>query len=179
MQNLLGIGSRVRHTEFGNGVIINVKSTAYHITFMEVGMKVIALNYSLEIIEEVERDNDLVSLLDVQFTLSKILQKWSDVTETVPLGDRWRGGKMILKSARTDIQTKEIMLDTFFHKIVMIRDRMRCLEQKVNSSKMTDEEKLDIQQYITKVYGTLTSFNILFKLPEHHFVGERGVAEMA
>jgi hypothetical protein len=169
MQNLLGIGSRVRHAEFGDGVVVNVKSNAYQITFMEVGMK-----FPLEIIEEVERDNDLVSLMDVQITLSKVLQKWADVTEVVPLGDKWKGGTMVLNPGRKDLASKEFPIDNFFHKIVMIRDRMRTLEQKVNASKMTDEDKLDIQQYITRVYGTLTSFNILFKSTEHNFVGAAG-----
>jgi hypothetical protein len=174
MQNLLGIGSRVRHAEFGDGVVVNVKSNAYQITFMEGGMKQISFEFSLEIIEEVERDNDLVSLMDVQMTLSKVLQKWADVTEVVPLGDKWKGGTMVLNPGRKDLASKEFPIDNFFHKIVMIRDRMRTLEQKVNASKLTDEDKLDIQQYITRVYGTLTSFNILFKSTEHNFVGVVG-----
>jgi hypothetical protein len=175
MQNLLGIGSRVRHADFGDGVIVNVKSNAYQITFMEEGMKQIAFNFPLEVIEEIERDSDLVSLMDVQMTLSKVLQKWADLTEVVPLGDKWKGGTMVLNPGRKDLQSKEFPIDTFFHKIVMIRDRMRTLEQKVNASKMSDEDKLDIQQYITRVYGTLTSFNILFKSTEHTFVGAASV----
>lgn len=174
MQNLLGIGSRVRHSEFGEGVIVNVKTNAYQITFMKVGMKQISFELPLEIIEEIERDNDLVSLMDVQMTLSRVLQKWADITEVVPLGDKWKGGTMMLNPGRKDLSSKEFPIDTFFHKIVMIRDRMRTLEQKVNASKMTDEDKLDIQQYITRVYGTLTSFNILFKTTEHNFVGATG-----
>jgi hypothetical protein len=175
MQNLLGIGSRVRHTEFGDGVVVNVKSNAYQITFIEEGMKQIAFSFPLEVIEEIERDSDLVSLMDVQMTLSKVLQKWADLTEVVPLGDKWKGGTMVLNPGRKDLQSKEFPIDTFFHKIVMIRDRMRTLEQKVNASKMSDEDKLDIQQYITRVYGTLTSFNILFKSTEHTFVGAASV----
>ena len=89
MSKILGIGSRIRHAEYGDGVIINVKSSGYNITFMQFGMKIIKLDFPLEIIEEVEQDNDLVSLLDVEMTLSKVLQKWSDFTENVPLGDKW------------------------------------------------------------------------------------------
>ena len=174
MQNLLGVGSRVRHADFGDGVVVNVQSNAHQITFMKGGMKQVSFGFPLEIIEEVERDNDFVSLMDVQITLSKVLQKWADVTEVVPLGDKWKGGTMVLNPGRKDLAAKEFPIDTFFHKIVMIRDRMRTLEQKVNASKMTDEDKLDIQQYITRVYGTLTSFNILFKSTEHNFVGAAG-----
>jgi hypothetical protein len=174
---LLGIGSRIRHTEFGDGVIMNVKSTGYTVTFMEMGMKVIKFDTVFEIIEEVERDSDLVSLLDVEITVSKLLQTWSDFTENVPLGDKWKGGKLILKPGREDLSNKEMPIDVFFHKIVMTRDRLRVLEQRVNTSSMNAEEKINIQQYITKIYGTLTSFNVLFKYPEHNFIGEKTMAE--
>jgi hypothetical protein len=114
-------------------------------------------------------------MLDVEMSLAKVLQKWADFTEIIPLGDKWKGGKLILKPGRADLSNKEMPIDAFFHKIVMTRDRLRVLEQRVNSSKMDDEEKVNIQQYITKIYGSLTSFNVLFKLPEHQFVGEKGV----
>ncbi|MCU0467032.1 MAG: hypothetical protein MUF58_00395 [Arcicella sp.] len=177
MNNILGIGSRIRHADFGDGVIINVKSSGYNITFMQFGMKLIKLDYPFEIIEEVERDTDLVSLLDVEMTLSKVLQKWSDFSESVPLGDKWKGGKLILKPGRHDLANKEMPIDNFFHKIVMLRDRLRVMEQRINSSNLEDEEKLNLQQYITKIYGTLTSFNVLFKHQEHVFVGEKATVE--
>ena len=177
MQNILGIGSRIRHPDYGDGVIVNVKSSGYDITFMKFGMRLIKFDVQLEIIEEVERDSDTISLLDVEMTLSKVLQKWSDFTENVPLGDKWKGGKLILKPGRHDMANKEMPIDAFFHKIVMVRDRLRVMEQRVNSSKLDDEEKLNIQQYITKIYGTLTSFNVLFKNPEQIFVGEKAVVE--
>lgn len=177
MQNILGIGSRIRHADFGDGVIINVKSSGYNITFMQFGMKLIKLEYPFEIIEEVERDSDLVSLLDIEMSLSKVLQRWSDFTEIVPLGDKWKGGKLILKPGRHDLSNKEMPIDAFFHKIVMLRDRLRVMEQRINSSNLEDEEKVNLQQYITKIYGTLTSFNVLFKNTEHIFVGDKAMAE--
>lgn len=173
MNKIFGIGSRIRHAEFGTGVIINVKSTAYTITFIEQGVKVIKLDTPFEIIEDVEFDSDLVSMFDVEQTLTKILQKWQDLTEIIPLGDKWKGGKLILQPGRNDLSTKEIPIDSFFHKIVMMRDRLRVLEQRVNSSDLNDEEKINIQQYITRIYGTMTSFNVLFKNNEHYFVGEK------
>lgn len=177
MQNILGIGSRIRHADFGEGVIVNVKSSGYNITFMKFGMKMVKLDATLEIIEEVERDSDLISLLDVEMTLSKVLQKWSDFTENIPLGDKWKGGKLILKPGKHDLANKEMPIDAFFHKIVMVRDRLRVMEQRVNSSNLNDEEKLNLQQYITKIYGTLTSFNVLFKSPEQIFVGEKIIVD--
>lgn len=179
MDSILGVGSRVRHADFGDGVVINVKSTGYAITFVQHGTKVIKLNTPLEVIEAIELGSDLVSVLDVEQSLTKILQKWLDASEIVPLGDKWKGGKLILKPGRSDLASKEITIDSFFHKIVMTRDRLRVLEQRINASKLDDEEKVNLQQYITKIYGSMTSFNLLFKHNEHYFVGEKTNGETA
>ncbi|MEZ0541112.1 hypothetical protein [Fibrella arboris] len=170
---LLGIGSRIKHPEFGHGVIINLKSNGYTVTFMDEGAKLLAFTAPFEVIELIEPDNDLVSLLDVEQALSRVLQKWGGLTEIVPLGDKWKGGKLILKPGRADLASKEMPIDAFFHKIVMVRDRLRVLEQRVNASQLDDEEKVNIQQYITRIYGSLTSFNLLFKNTEQSFVGEK------
>lgn len=93
----------------------------------------------------------------------------------IELGDRWRGGEIILKPKDVSLQPKHIPIEMFFHKIVMLRDRLRVLEQKINSNnKLTDEEKIDIQQYITRIYGSLTTFNLLFKRKSSCFVGGGG-----
>jgi len=170
---ILGIGSRVKHPEYGVGVVINFKSDVYVITFVDIGTKNIKIDYPFEVLEIVEPSHDMVSLFDVERNLSKILQRWMDATEVVPLGDKWKGGKMILQPGRRDLQSKEIPIDVFFHKIVMMRDRLRVLEQRVNASNMDDEEKVNIQQYITRCYGSMTTFNILFKEPQHYFSGEK------
>ncbi len=90
-----------------------------------------------------------------------------------PIADRWAGGTLIIKPQDESLQSKEIPIDTFFHKIVMVRDRMRVLEQKINASKMSDAEKVELQQYITKVYGSLTTFNILFREKEDRMTGAK------
>jgi hypothetical protein len=101
--------------------------------------------------------------------MTKILQNWMDATEIVPLGDKWKGGKMILEPGKVGLTTKAIPVETFFHKIVMMRDRLRVMEQKINASELDDETKVDIQQYISRCYGSMTTFNILFKETDHQF----------
>ena len=112
---------------------------------------------------------------DVEKSLLGILRKWADLQEVIPLGDRWTGGTIILKPGDPKAQPKEIPIDAFFHKIVMLRDRLRVLEQQINShAALKDEDKVNLQQYITRIYGTLTTFNVLFKNKDHQFVGEKG-----
>ena len=112
---------------------------------------------------------------EVEKSLLKILKMWGGITENVPLGDKWIKGMMLLQPADKSLKPKEIPIDDFFHKIVMLRDRLRVLEQNINSNKtLSDEEKVNIQQYITRCYGSLTTFNVLFKNKEQHFVGDKG-----
>jgi len=170
---LLGIGSRINHAEYGKGVVTNVTSKHYWITFIDRGLETLDIDTEFEVIETCEDDVDTVSLFDVESSLVEILKKWSDASEIVPIADKWKGGKLILEAGDTNLQGKEMPINTFFHKIVMVRDRLRVMEQKINSSKNLDEqEKIDLQQYITRSYGSLTSFNVLFKIKEHQFKGQ-------
>lgn len=166
---LLGIGSRINHNEYGKGVVTNVLSDGYEITFLSDGTRKIKLDAEMEIIDAVKFSSDLISNYEMERSLTKILQRWMDATETVPLGDKWKGGKMILEPGKTGLASKEIPVETFFHKIVMLRDRLRVMEQKINSSELDDETKVDIQQYISRCYGSMTTFNILFKEVEDQF----------
>ena len=171
---LLGIGSRIDHAEYGKGVVTNVTSQHYWVTFIDKGLETFELDEEFEVIEAADDDVDTVSFYEVEKSLRDILKKWSDASEVVSIADKWKGGKLVLETADSNLQNKEMPIDTFFHKITMVRDRLRVMEQKINSSKNLDEqEKIDLQQYITRSYGSLTSFNVLFKLKSQQFVGQK------
>ncbi|MEM6317750.1 MAG: hypothetical protein AAF960_08770 [Bacteroidota bacterium] len=174
MSEVLGVGSRVKHPAFGFGVIIRLNIAAYDVCFQTYGIKMVGKDYSnWEVIEAIPAESG-VTYTEAEKSLMKILRNWSDMTEIVPLADRWKSGKMILQPVDPDLQSKEIPIETFFHKIVMVRDRLRVMEQRINASKkMSDEEKVNLQQYITRIYGSLTTFNVFFKYKEDSFVGEK------
>ena len=178
-QLTLGIGTRLQHTQFGPGVIVGVRYATYLISFIHHGIKEIDktdTNLDEIIPENVTVEVETVSA--VEKSLLKILRQWSDVNEIVPLGDKWLGGTMALQTADKTLKPKEIPIEDFFHKVVMLRDRLRVLEQNINSNKkLSDEDKVNIQQYITRCYGSLTTFNVLFKNKEKCFVGDKGGKE--
>ena len=169
----LGIGSRVRHPAYGDGVVIRIHKAAYEVCFMLYGIKHVGLEYKQWDIIEAIPAQEQVSFSAAEKSLMKILRHFSDITEEVPLGDRWEDGILILKPADENLKSKEIPIVTFFHKIVMVRDRLRVMEQRINGSKLSDEEKVNLQQYITRIYGSLTTFNILFKYKEDQFTGDK------
>ncbi len=91
----------------------------------------------------------------------------------VPIGDRWNGGELVMKPGKEDTQDKTIPLDIFFRKIVMVREKLRLIEQKINSNKKLDaDDKVQLQQYVTQAYGSLTTFNVLFKDKGDQFRGQ-------
>ncbi|MEI6185134.1 MAG: hypothetical protein WCP65_06350 [Bacteroidota bacterium] len=174
--NLLGIGSIVEHPSFGKGTIVDLGSDFYVIYFKsQGGTKSIGKDYSdLKVVEKSEAGVEVtsVTLADIELALENVLKQRLHDYEIVPMALKWNRGTMILKPFDSDLQSKEVPIETFFHKIVMVRDRLRLIEQKINSHKgLTDEEKVDMQQYITASYGTLTTFNVLFKETIHQFKG--------
>jgi hypothetical protein len=178
-QTTLGVGTRLQHTLHGPGVIVGVKYATYIISFINTGIKEVDKTDSN--LEEIIPENvsaEVETTSEMEKSLLKILKMWGGLTETVPLGDKWQGGVMLLQPADKSLKPKEIPIADFFHKIVMLRDRLRVLEQNINSNKnLSDEEKVNIQQYITRCYGSLTTFNVLFREKEHHFIGEKGNKE--
>ncbi len=172
-KSLMGVGSRVRHPAYGDGVIIRLHAAAYEVAFMLYGIKQVGKEYDKwEVIEAIPTQ-EAITYTEAERSLIKILRNFNALQEDVPLGDRWKGGVMILRPGDPGLKEKEVPIETFFHKIVMTRDRLRVMEQRINASHLNDEEKVNLQQYITKIYGSLTTFNVLFKHKEDYFIGEK------
>jgi hypothetical protein len=179
------IGAKVEHPQFGVGIITNVTLTTYTIFFINKGEKDIAASFTglklispSNVVEGTVSGGAGISIQDLEKVFSNVLRRYTDFPETVELGDRWKKGTMILKPGDSSLKPKDIPIETFFHKIVLVRDRLRVLEQRINSnSSLSDEEKVNLQQYITRCYGSLTTFNVLFKHKEQYFVGEKGQDE--
>jgi hypothetical protein len=173
---VLGIGTRLQHTQLGPGVIVGIRYATYLVSFIHHGVKEIEkTDPNLEEIIPENVSAEIETHSEVEASLLKILRLWNGFSEVVPLGDRWIGGTMLLQPADKSLKPKEIPVDDFFHKVVMLRDRLRVLEQNINSNKkLSDEDKVNLQQYITRCYGSLTTFNVLFRNKEQWFVGEKG-----
>jgi hypothetical protein len=170
----LAVGTRVEHPRYGEGIISKNKITSYEIFFEHGGkIELTKRNEDLEVIDApAEKPKNSLTLSEVEKVIRYVLDEQAALQEVVPLGDKWLGGNMLLQPANAGLKPKEIPIEIFFHKIVMLRDRLRVLEQNINSHPgLSDEEKVNMQQYITRIYGSLTSFNILFAETKHYFVG--------
>lgn len=172
----LHISQRVNHPEYGSGTVKSLTELTANILFDTGDQRAIApeaadlqplgaqasvsgLNVPLQLFIEETLETAIAKLG---------LQRPDSIVEK--LGARWHGGKAVLHPADPTLQTKEVPLEVFFHKVVMIRNNLRVLEQKINAhEKLTDGEKVEMQQYITKSYGSLTTFNVLFKEKEDQF----------
>jgi hypothetical protein len=172
----LRIGMKVRHPQYGSGLVKSISEAVAEIQFDDGSKRGVAPEASE--LEPMEPQMS-VSGLDVplsQFVnetvaaaMAKLgLEKPDSVVEQ--LGPRWHGGRLVMHPADATLQTKEVPLEVFFHKIVMVRNNLRVLEQKINAhEKLSDGEKVEMQQYITRSYGSLTTFNVLFKEKEGQF----------
>jgi hypothetical protein len=171
----LHIGMNVRHPQYGLGVVKTISEVTADIQFND-GKRTVAPDAAgLEAAEPQMAASGLNLPLKqfVEETLAAAVQKLGlEKPDSVveKLGLRWHGGKVVMHPADTALQTKEVPLETFFHKIVMVRNNLRVLEQKINAhEKISDGEKVEMQQYITRSYGSLTTFNVLFKEKEDQF----------
>lgn len=171
-----GIGSRVEHPHFGRGVVVDLASESYIIWFKsQQGTRSIGKDFEgLRIIEKTDSEpaGAGISVADIEVALERVLAQRLHEVEMVPIAGKWHNGTMVMQPADKTLQGKEIPLETFFHKIVMVRDKLRLIEQKINASKnLDDAEKVDLTQYLTGIYGSLTTFNVLFRENHHQFKG--------
>ena len=166
---------RVKHPQYGVGTIKTIAEHTADIRFDE-GLKTVAPDTS-----GLQPAEPQVSVTGLEQPLAVFLketaravveelglEKPDSVNEE--LGTRWHRGRVMLHPADSALQPKEVPLEVFFHKIVMVRNNLRVLEQKINAhEKLSDAEKVEMQQYVTRSYGSLTTFNILFKEKEGQF----------
>ena len=173
----LHIGMKVRHPQYGVGTVRSLTEHTAEIGFDDAPRTIAPESSDLQPAEAT------ASLSELQVPLASLIRETAQATVEAlglekkdvvveGLANRWQDGTVILQPADSSLQAKEVPLETFFHKIVMIRNNLRVLEQKVNASeKLSDADKFDLQQYITRCYGSMTTFNVLFKNKDDQFRG--------
>jgi hypothetical protein len=173
----LHVGMKVRHPQYGVGTVKTIGEHTAEIRFDD-GQKTVAPEAAALVPAEPQ-----VAVMGLAEPLAQFMERTVQTVlnelgvekpEAVvnELGARWHRGRMVLHPADPALQTKEIPIEVFFHKIVGLRNQLRVLEQKINGhEKLTDAEKVDMQQYITRSYGSLTTFNLLFRQKSDQFVG--------
>jgi len=168
------VGTRVEHPRYGEGIIAKINLGVYTVFFEDGGkMEIPKTSTNLAILESPDEGRiEAVTARDLRQAVASVLDEYGSLPAEVELGNKWLGGKVVLHPGGDSLQPKEIPMDVFFKKITMVRDRLRVLEQNINSStSLNDEEKIHIQQYITRAYGSLTTFNVLFAEKEDYFRG--------
>ena len=169
------IGMKVRHPELGTGTVKSISEHVADIRF-DSGLRSLAPEQS-----DLKPDEALAEISGLAMPLSALvaetvssmikemgLERDDSVVEQLAV--RWARGMMILRPSDPALQSKEIPLEAFFHKIVMMRNNFRVLEQKINGHpQLSDAEKVELQQYISRCYGSMTTFNLLFKRDSDQF----------
>jgi len=110
---------------------------------------------------------------DLELMLRRVIREETGLTPVAP-AEKWRGGDLVLRPGSPGLQEKSVPIETFFHKIVMLRNRLRVLEQQINGLEIPADVKVKLQGYITGCYGSLTSFNVLFADADDRFKGSGG-----
>jgi hypothetical protein len=167
-------GKVVYHEAFGTGRVVNVEDERVVVNFIKAGAKFFmksAADAELSDTPLTDEEEEM-DTSELKEAIRAVLREEGVVGAVPEIAEKWDGGELIMKPGRPGLQEKSVPIDTFFHKIVMLRNQLRLLEQNINSTaKLTDGEKVELQQYITRCYGTLTTFNALFADKDDWFVG--------
>ncbi|MBK7752091.1 MAG: hypothetical protein IPI41_05610 [Flavobacteriales bacterium] len=175
----ISIGARVKHPTMGVGVVYEMDARIVHVFFKEHGEQPISRSFEglVTIAPGVEIGQEPLDLEHVKDSLREVLEEMQQPQRPVEMARKYEGGMLEMRPKDPSLKSKEVPIDDFFHKVVMIRDRFRVLEQKINAPPaLSEADKVELQQYITRCYGSLTTFNILFEDKEDHFVGQKGDA---
>lgn len=172
---ILTVGMKITHPHHGEGVVEKVSGGSAEIRFGNILRTIDPRLADIKVPEPTVKIGDAEVSLNqfvegvVESVIDRLGVEKADANVS-ELGTRWHDGRLVLHPADASLQPKEVPLETFFHKIVMVRNNLRVLEQKINAhEKLSDAEKVEMQQYITRSYGSLTTFNILFKNKEDQF----------
>lgn len=168
-------GDLVRHAQQGPGVVEDTAgygdSQSAAVLFARRGERQTVPSAQLTLFTPAELEaHDLLRLA--------LVRQEREGAPAIALGQRWQGGELVLKPQDAGQASKSLPIESFFHKIVMVRDRLRVLEAQINAHKvLADAEKVELQQYVTRIYGSLTTFNVLFRDKKDFFVGQKGERE--
>jgi hypothetical protein len=171
----LTIGQSVRHPKYGAGTVKSINEQTAEVRFDDATRTIDPVLGELSPAEPSAAISGMdIPLKDlVETSMEALLTRLgyeNPHTVVGGLGARWHKGKLVLHPADPTLQTKEVPLEVFFHKLVGVRNQLRVLEQKINAHPaLTDGEKVEMQQYVTRCYGSLTTFNVLFKEKEDQF----------
>ncbi len=171
------VGTKIEHPKFGKGVVIDDSDEYIYVIYFgeEHGEKEISKSFDgMIVVKMVEKDKDAISLDQVRSILQEIIEPLTEPLEDCKIAEKWEGGNLVMQPKDKSLQSKELPIEAFFHKIVMTRDRLRVMEQKINASRLSDVEKVELQQYVTRIYGSLTTFNVLFRFKDDQFKGTGG-----
>lgn len=172
------IGMRVRHPQHGVGTVESITKQTADVRFIE-GLKTVSPTLS-----DLQPAEPRAALSGVEVPLEQLIRQTVENAvaalgverpgkDIEGLGQRWHGGRLVLHPTDPTLQTKDVPLEVFFHKIVMMRNQLRVLEQKINGhTQLTDGDKVELQQYISRCYGSMTTFNVLFRDKADHFSGK-------
>lgn len=172
-------GQVVYHQDSGTGRVVNAAEGRITVNFIKTGIRTFSSSDAGLELSETPFNNDAgtdtvtMDLDELKCALREVLRE-EGLAGNMAMADKWDGGELLIKPANAGLQSKSVPIDTFFHKIVMVRNQLRVLEANINASKnLSDSEKVDLQQYVTRCYGSLTTFNALFADKKDWFVGSK------